>query len=241
MTEQIYVHSKVMIVDDMYAIIGSANINDRSLLGGRDSELAVLIVDNDVRKEDVRGNGKKLPVRRFAQRLRQALWGKIFGITGGVRPATELKAMLDKPADPKTWAKIQEIAKHNTAIYEAAFGFIPRNYLAGTEDNPKPTSASIWPTWDKTAKKSKHYMPFEAAFWSNPQHTKAADKLTELKGFMTMLPIHWTQAEDNDLKYNTQLLVKNDGESGSPAGTANNTALAMANPTDSKPKDTVRA
>lgn len=36
-TEIIYVHSKLMIVDDKRAIIGSANINDRSLLGSRDS------------------------------------------------------------------------------------------------------------------------------------------------------------------------------------------------------------
>lgn len=28
-TEQVYVHSKLMIVDDRVAIIGSANINDR--------------------------------------------------------------------------------------------------------------------------------------------------------------------------------------------------------------------
>ena len=36
-TEIVYVHSKVMIVDDEKVIIGSANINDRSLLGSRDS------------------------------------------------------------------------------------------------------------------------------------------------------------------------------------------------------------
>ncbi len=36
-TEIIYVHSKLMIVDDRFMIIGSANINDRSLLGSRDS------------------------------------------------------------------------------------------------------------------------------------------------------------------------------------------------------------
>lgn len=36
-TEIIYVHSKLMIVDDTCTIIGSANINDRSLLGDRDS------------------------------------------------------------------------------------------------------------------------------------------------------------------------------------------------------------
>lgn len=41
-TELIYVHSKVIIVDDHYVLIGSANINDRSLIGYHDSELAVL-------------------------------------------------------------------------------------------------------------------------------------------------------------------------------------------------------
>ena len=39
----IYVHSKLMIVDDEKCIIGSANINDRSMLGERDSETAVLV------------------------------------------------------------------------------------------------------------------------------------------------------------------------------------------------------
>lgn len=31
-TEQIYVHAKMMIVDDRVCIIGSANINDRSMV-----------------------------------------------------------------------------------------------------------------------------------------------------------------------------------------------------------------
>lgn len=42
-TELIYVHSKLMIVDDKVVICGSANINDRSLIGKRDSEVAVII------------------------------------------------------------------------------------------------------------------------------------------------------------------------------------------------------
>ena len=42
-TEIIYVHSKLLIVDDKYAILGSANINDRSMKGDRDSELAILV------------------------------------------------------------------------------------------------------------------------------------------------------------------------------------------------------
>ncbi|CAM6118209.1 unnamed protein product [Calypogeia fissa] len=37
----IYVHAKMMIVDDEYIIIGSANINERSMNGARDSEIAM--------------------------------------------------------------------------------------------------------------------------------------------------------------------------------------------------------
>jgi hypothetical protein len=44
-SDQVYVHDKLLIVDDRVAIIGSANINDRSMLGNRDSELAIRIED----------------------------------------------------------------------------------------------------------------------------------------------------------------------------------------------------
>lgn len=39
----IYVHSKCIIIDDEWLLIGSANINDRSLIGERDSEIAVVM------------------------------------------------------------------------------------------------------------------------------------------------------------------------------------------------------
>ncbi|MGH0189340.1 UNVERIFIED_CONTAM: hypothetical protein FKN15_034872 [Acipenser sinensis] len=37
----------MLIADDRKYIIGSANINDRSMLGSRDSELAVLVEDSE--------------------------------------------------------------------------------------------------------------------------------------------------------------------------------------------------
>jgi phospholipase D1/2 len=43
---QIYVHSKLMIIDDRISLIGSANINDRSLLGSRDSEVCFVFPSN---------------------------------------------------------------------------------------------------------------------------------------------------------------------------------------------------
>lgn len=47
-TEQLYIHAKTMTVDDRLTIIGSANINERSQMGDRDSELAVIIRDTDM-------------------------------------------------------------------------------------------------------------------------------------------------------------------------------------------------
>ena len=37
----IYVHSKLMIADDDFIVIGSANINERSMAGDRDSEICM--------------------------------------------------------------------------------------------------------------------------------------------------------------------------------------------------------
>lgn len=45
---QVYIHAKICIVDDRLAIIGSANINERSQRGDRDSELAAVIRDTDL-------------------------------------------------------------------------------------------------------------------------------------------------------------------------------------------------
>lgn len=42
-SEIIYVHSKLIIVDDWTVVCGSANLNDRSLKGTRDTEMAVVI------------------------------------------------------------------------------------------------------------------------------------------------------------------------------------------------------
>ncbi|CAF4784387.1 unnamed protein product, partial [Rotaria magnacalcarata] len=71
-TEIIYVHSKLMIIDDRMAICGSANINDRSLLGQRDSEFCVVI--NDREEEDGVFNRQKVRVGKFCGSWRRRLF-----------------------------------------------------------------------------------------------------------------------------------------------------------------------
>lgn len=47
-SEIVYVHSKMLIVDDRKVIIGSANVNDRSMTGVRDSEVAMYVEDTEL-------------------------------------------------------------------------------------------------------------------------------------------------------------------------------------------------
>lgn len=142
-TEQIYVHSKLTIVDDLYVLVGSANINDRSLLGGRDSELAALIVDNDMQTLICPERGIDIPVRQFAYQLRKKNWQGLFG--------DELENVIDMPELASSVTAIQSRARVNTEIFESVFPFIPRNYLNKdySGDIDKPKFASIWPALDK--------------------------------------------------------------------------------------------
>ena len=74
-TEIIYVHSKLMIIDDRMAICGSANINDRSLLGQRDSEVGIII--NDLEHEEGRMNGQPAQIGKFCSSWRKRLFAYV--------------------------------------------------------------------------------------------------------------------------------------------------------------------
>ncbi len=61
-----------MIADDNTVIMGSANINDRSMLGKRDSELAILVQDKETVSSVM--NGKKYEAGKFGFGLREWLF-----------------------------------------------------------------------------------------------------------------------------------------------------------------------
>ena len=77
-TEQLYIHAKTIIVDDRVALIGSANINERSMLGTRDSECAALVRDTDMIWSEMAG--KPYQVGRFAHTLRLRLMREHLGL-----------------------------------------------------------------------------------------------------------------------------------------------------------------
>ena len=66
----------MMIVDDRVAIVGSANINDRSLLGDRDSEIAVVTFGQDLTQ--VTMNDTQVMVSQKIKNFRIKLWKEHF-------------------------------------------------------------------------------------------------------------------------------------------------------------------
>ncbi|TID12980.1 hypothetical protein CANINC_005079 [Pichia inconspicua] len=77
-TEQLYIHAKTMIVDDRIAIIGSANINERSMRGTRDSEVCAIVRDKDMVESTM--DGKPYLVGQFAHTLRMRLMREHLGV-----------------------------------------------------------------------------------------------------------------------------------------------------------------
>ncbi|GBG86053.1 hypothetical protein CBR_g40954 [Chara braunii] len=97
----IYIHSKLMILDDEYIIIGSANINQRSMDGLRDTEADI---------------GAYQPYYAYPSRrgqihgFRMSLWAEHMG---GV------EEVFRHPSTPECLKRVQEIARANWQQYTA--------------------------------------------------------------------------------------------------------------------------
>lgn len=97
-SEMVYIHGKTMIVDDRIVLCGSANINERSQLGDRDSELLAVVRDTDM--IDGTMAGKPFKVGRYAHTLRMRLMREHAGVD--VDAIEEDELMLRKPlAEPQ--------------------------------------------------------------------------------------------------------------------------------------------
>ena len=93
----IYIHSKLMIVDDRYLIVGSANLNERSLAGNRDTEDCVAMWPS--------GPATEADCVREIQRLRHRLWDEHLG---GDKPKN-----WQKPEEPSCVDAVRKAGEKN--------------------------------------------------------------------------------------------------------------------------------
>jgi phospholipase D1/2 len=141
LTELVYVHTKLLIVDDAVAVIGSANINDRSLNGNGDTELAAVVVDDADAKLTDLGGGAKVVTRHFARELRMQLWRKHLGMlvdepstTGVKKGGVPAGIDIEAPVDAATIRGIQSLATANRAAYNEVFTHTPRDSFKTMEE-----------------------------------------------------------------------------------------------------------
>ncbi|CAH2244300.1 jg2602 [Pararge aegeria aegeria] len=121
-TELVYVHSKLLIADDRFVICGSANINDRSMIGKRDSEIAVLLQDEQF--DDGVLNGKPFPCGRVAGGLRKRLFREHLGLVD--QDIIKFEIGLEDPCSERFYRNVwKATSTRNTEIYEEVFHTIP--------------------------------------------------------------------------------------------------------------------
>ncbi|KAJ3482521.1 hypothetical protein NLI96_g6930 [Meripilus lineatus] len=148
-SELLYIHSKLMIVDDRRVIMGSANINDRSQKGDGDSEIALVVDDEDWVESTM--DGQHFMVGRFATSLRRKLYREHLGlippqlctgreedVTSFMRPAPhpnddEIGEYEDQlvadPLSEETEQLLNRTARINKEIFTEIFRPIPTNFI----------------------------------------------------------------------------------------------------------------
>jgi phospholipase D1/2 len=147
----IYVHSKMMIVDDKIIIIGSANVNDRSMHGSRDTEIAIL-----ASQLSKKGNTltKKGAVRNFRLRLWEEHTGYDFS---KCKPETDTCALQLQQIADDNWTRFRKVDFYSPwdstgHLVRYPYNLVPHGVtgINGTTHFPdRPRSAKVLGTFPR--------------------------------------------------------------------------------------------
>ncbi|KAH6655650.1 hypothetical protein BKA67DRAFT_502714, partial [Truncatella angustata] len=125
-TEQLYIHAKTMIVDDRAVIIGSANINERSMLGSRDSEVAALV--RDTKDEWITMAGVPYRAGAFAHALRLRLMREHLGL--------DVDAITEQERNAESLGTDAEYEAEMSQIYQESDSNAPNASTSGLPPAP---------------------------------------------------------------------------------------------------------
>uniref|UniRef100_A0AC34GX80 Phospholipase n=1 Tax=Panagrolaimus sp. ES5 TaxID=591445 RepID=A0AC34GX80_9BILA len=174
LSELVYIHSKFMIIDDLHVINSSANINDRSLVGDRDSELALCITDTEFIKTKM--NGEDFYAGRHAYALRMRCMKEHLGMLPGQRCPPKEEIDCSDPVIESFFQGVwRKIAENNTKVYEEVFMPIPTD---------KVKTLSELEEWTKETPLST----------SDPK--AALERLKEVTGQLVSFPLDFLDKEN---------------------------------------------
>ena len=140
--EELYIHGKVLIVDDKTVICGSSNLNDRSQMGIHDSELSIVMTDTNTVETTM--DGEPYEAGHHAATLRRYLWREHLGL---LEPQD-----LDASKDPN--AQPPDVPND------------PHDKHEGFEFVADPLSDEVWEMW--TSRASKNTEIFRQLFHADP-------------------------------------------------------------------------
>ncbi|PNS16800.1 Phospholipase D1 [Sphaceloma murrayae] len=149
--EELYIHAKLLIVDDKTVICGSSNINDRSQLGYHDSELSIVMQDTNILPSQM--DGRDYEAGHHAATLRRFLWREHLGLLppqtldakddpNAQPPGTknswhegdEWDSFVADPMSDELWNMWTERATTNTKIFRWLFHADPDDHIKTFED-----------------------------------------------------------------------------------------------------------
>ncbi|KAL7629772.1 hypothetical protein AAE478_001295 [Parahypoxylon ruwenzoriense] len=157
--EELYVHAKLLIVDDRIVICGSSNLNDRSQQGNHDSELSIVMEDTD--KVQSVMDGQPFEAGRHAATLRRYLWREHLGLL----PPQPHDASNDPNAQPPG-----EDSPNDAWDRDESYKFVQ-----------DPMSDDLWSMWTTNA--TTNTQVFRHLFHADPD-----DHVKTFNDYNTFLP-----------------------------------------------------
>ncbi|XP_066502961.1 phospholipase D1 [Hoplias malabaricus] len=167
-TELIYVHSKMLIADDNTVIIGSANINDRSMLGKRDSEVAVIYEDTETETSIM--DGQEYQAGRFGLHLRLECFRMILG--ANTDPSIDVTDPISDQFYKEVW---MTTASRNASIYQKVFRCLPSSDV-------------------RTIMELESYLAKPSLDKEDP--ARAQEELKKIRGFLVQFPLDFLSEQN---------------------------------------------
>jgi phospholipase D1/2 len=195
----LYIHSKLMIVDDRRVICGSANLNDRSLNGNHDSEIAIVIEDTDM--VEMTMNGKKYMASRLATTWRRTLMREHLGllppqsasagVTNGMKAApvtadydfgSEPDRLVEDPLSIEFTRLWTETAHTNRMIFDRIFRTTPNEVVRS------------WKQYNEYIKRNTGILVGHVA---NPDMSllEIKTELSKIRGHLVNMPLYFMADE----------------------------------------------
>ncbi|KAI5812635.1 hypothetical protein BZA77DRAFT_252923 [Pyronema omphalodes] len=221
-SEELYVHSKLLIADDTIALIGSANLNDRSQLGDHDSEIACIIEDRTPLPSMM--DGKPYRASHFAATLRRQVFRKHLGLIPAQNcyeidqnmmpiPVPNIydfdsaeDRLVQDPLSDEFWGFWNQVANVNTRAFAKVFHSLPHDSVQNWKQYdeywgkhfaiPKPTKDKKPGDPEPKAKEPWGHVVKDEFSPGREGAREVKEVLAAIRGMLVEMPLDFLKEED---------------------------------------------